>query len=53
MENTLDKILLNFKRDNEDFLIILGHLNKDRRTFMLTAHAKRKTYEDFYKDKIK
>lgn len=47
MENTLDKISINFERDNDDFLRVCEHLNKDRRTFMLTAHVKRKTYEDF------
>jgi hypothetical protein len=49
----LDKISLNFERDNDEFLKIFEYLNKDRRTFMLTAHAKRKTYEDFYKEKIR
>jgi len=31
---------------------IQEYLNRDRRNFMLTAHARRKTYEDFYKEKI-
>lgn len=38
---------MNFDRDHSEVVKIQDNLNRDRRNFMLTAHARRKTYEDF------
>lgn len=48
----MKKINDNFEQDLKEIMKIYYNLNVDRRNFMLTAHINKKTYEDFYKDKI-